>query len=213
MKQTLEEAFQSSDLPRLTPRMEYYANRLLEKKLWRGHRLGTGAKGQLLADGKSADDFVKDAFEALIKGRRTYDEQLDLETNLKRTIESLIWNWKKKSDRKPLLDHKTTVGEDGTEFDPIGLAADSTTTGISAAELNELRENQNRLLADFKVSLEGDPELTELLEAYENGFTKPADIEELTGIPAKRVSELKRKIAMKFTQFAANHSSAEALEN
>jgi hypothetical protein len=79
--------------------------------------------------------------------------------------------------------------------------------------MNELRENQNLLLADFKVSLEGDSELTELLEAYENGFTKPADIEELTGIPAKRVSELKRKIAMKLTQFAANHSTAEALEN
>jgi DNA-directed RNA polymerase specialized sigma24 family protein len=213
MKQTLEEALKSTDLPWLIPRMEYYANRLLEKKLWRGHRLGTGAKGQLLADGKSADDFVKDAFEALINGRRTYDEQLDLESNVKRTIESLIWNWKKKSDRKPLLDRKTTFEEDGTELDPIGLAADPTTTGISAVEMNELRENQNLLLADFKVSLEGDSELTELLEAYENGFTKPADIEELTGIPAKRVSELKRKIAMKLTQFAANHSTAEALEN
>lgn len=212
MKQTLEEALKSSDLPRLILRLEYYASGLLMKKLWRGHRLGTGAKGQLLAAGKSADDFVSDAFEAFLNGSRTYDEELGLEMNLKRTIESLISNWKKKSDRRPLLDHKSRISEDGTEFDPIQAASDQSTLEVSAAELNERRQNQERLLTDFKASLKGDAELTELFSACENDFTKPADIEELTGIPAKRIYELKRKLQMKMTTFAANHSTAEALE-
>ena len=60
MKQTLAESLKSSDLVRLIPRLEYYASGLLMKMLWRGHRLGTGSKGQLLAAGKSADDFVDD---------------------------------------------------------------------------------------------------------------------------------------------------------
>lgn len=212
MKQTLEESLKSADLKRLIPSLEYYASGLLMKKLWRGHRLGTGSKGQLLAAGKSADDFVSDAFEALFEGRRVYDSELDLEKNLKRTIESLVWNWKKKSDRQPLLDHKSGFSDAGLEFDPIQAASDPRTTKISAVELNERRENQEQLLKDFKVSLNGDPELMELFDACESGFTKPADIEELTGIPATRIYELKRKISMKLTIFAANHTSAEALE-
>ena len=212
MKQTLAESLKSSDLVRLIPRLEYYASGLLMKMLWRGHRLGTGSKGQLLAAGKSADDFVGDAFEALLEGRRVYDSELDLEKNLKRTIESLIWNWKKKSDRQPLLDHMSNLSDDGLEFDPIEAASDQSTMEISAVELKERRESQKLLLIDFKASIKGDAELTELFDACENGFTKPADIEELTGIPANRIYELKRKLQMKLTTFAANHTSAEALE-
>lgn len=212
MTKTLEESLKSADLARLIPSLEYYASGLLMKMIWRGHRLGTGSKGQLLAAGKSADDFVSDAFEALLGGRRAYDSELDLEKNLKRTIESLIWNWKKKSDRRPLLDHQSSFSEDGLEFDPIQAASDSRTKDVSAVELNERHENQERLLTDFKASVKDDAELTELFDACESGFTKPADIEELTGIPANRIYELKRKISMKLTIFAANHTSAEALE-
>ncbi len=212
MKQTLEESLKSSDLAQMVPRLEYYASGLLMLYVWRGHRLGTGSKGQLLAAGKSADDFVSDAFEAFLNGRRTYDEELDLERNLKRTIESLISNWKKKSDRQPLLDHNAGMSEDGIAFDPIQAASDPFTGDYSVAELNERRENQNHLLSDFKASLMDDEELSNLFDACENDFTKPAEIEELTGIPAKRIYELKRKLQMKFTSFAANHSSAEALE-
>ena len=197
MKQTLAESLKSSDLVRLIPRLEYYASGLLMKMLWRGHRLGTGSKGQLLA---------------LLEGRRVYDSELDLEKNLKRTIESLIWNWKKKSDRQPLLDHMSNLSDDGLEFDPIEAASDQSTMEISAVELKERRESQKLLLIDFKASIKGDAELTELFDACENGFTKPADIEELTGIPANRIYELKRKLQMKLTTFAANHTSAEALE-
>ena len=188
MKQTLAESLKSSDLVRLIPRLEYYASGLLMKMLWRGHRLGTGSKGQLLAAGKSADDFVGDAFEALLEGRRVYDSELDLEKNLKRTIESLIWNWKKKSDRQPLLDHMSNLSDDGLEFDPIEAASDQSTMEISAVELKERRESQKLHLIDFKASIKGDAELTELFY------------------------ELKRKLQMKLTTFAANHTSAEALE-
>jgi len=212
MKQTFEEALKSADLSQLVLRLEYYASGLMMRKLWRGHRLGSGAKGQLLAAGKSADDFVSDAFEALFEGRRTYDTDFDLEKNLKRTIESLIWNWFKKSKRQPLLDHKTSFTEDGSEFDPVELASDPKTAEISDAEINERRESQRQFLAEFKLSLNTDDELLALFDALENDFTKPADIEELTGISAKRIYELKRKLPMKLSAFAANHHTAAALQ-
>ena len=212
MKQTLEEALKSADLERLIPRIESYADNLLRRKIWRGLKLEFGTTGQVLANGKSANDFVQDAFEALLNGTRTYEEGFDLEKNLKRTVESMIWNWNKKSGRRPLLDHPRILSEDGTEFDPIMAAVDPTSTEDSAAEKSERRALQKRLLEDFRASLEDDGELTELLDAYENGFEKPADIEELTGIPVKRIYELKRKLHMKFVSFRINHSAAEALE-
>jgi hypothetical protein len=90
--------------------------------------------------------------------------------------------------------------------------ADPATAETSQVERNERRENQERFLRDFRESLKDDAELSSLCDAMSADFHKPAEIEDLTGIPAKRVYELKRKLKMRSTEFALNHPSAEALE-
>ena len=210
MDQRLVELLQNADWKRLTLLLEGYADNVLRRYIWRGFRVSVGPQGQLLAAGKSADEFVMEAVDALLNGPRQYDYELSLEQNLRRTIESSIWNWKKKSDRQPLLDHRSVLSEDGEEFDPITAAADPRSAGTSEAEKNERRGHQKLLLEEFEVSLQNDAELSALFDAYKSGFEKPAEIEELTGIPAARIYELKRKLVAKLNKFKSNHPSAKA---
>lgn len=208
MDQRLVDILQQADWRHLTPRMEDFADMVLRRYFWRGFRMKVGKEGQLLANGKSADDFVMEAIDALLTGPREYNFELTLEQNLGRTIESQIWDWKKKSDRQPLLDRKKGDAAE-EEFDPFAIAVDSTTAGICEAEKEERLKHQKILVADCEASLNGDAELSALFDAYKSGFFKPADIEELTGIPAGRVSELKRKLIGKMDHFKTNHPSAE----
>jgi hypothetical protein len=210
MDQELVEVLQNADWKRLTLLIEGYADNVLRRYLWRGLRVTVGPKGQLLAAGKSADDFVMEAMDALLKGTRQYDYELSLEHNLRRTIESAIWNWKKKSDRQPLLDHRPILSEDGKEFDPITAATDPRSAGASEVEKNERRGHLKLLFEEFEASLQNDTELSLLFDAYKSGFEKPAEIEELTNIPAARIYELKRKLVAKLNKFKSNHPSAEA---
>lgn len=212
MESKMLDLIAAADWTSLTPRLEHYAETKMRRLMWRGLRVTAGMNGQLLVDGKSADDFVTEAVDALLNGPRTYDNELSLERNLSRTIESNIWAWKKKSDRKLIVDHRPMTSEDGTEFDPIVAAVDPTSCHATEAEKNEKRALQNKLLDDFGASIQGDVDLTAVLEAYKADFTKPADIEELTGIPAARVSELKRKLESKMSKFVINHPSAAELE-
>jgi hypothetical protein len=212
MDQRLYDLLENADWTVLTPKLENYADSVLRRYLWRGFRLGFGSRGQLLAAGKSADDFVMEAINALLHGPREYNFELSLERNLQRTIESSIWNWKKRADRQSLVDHEEIISDDGIKFDPIETAVDPRTTNASEVQKLERRTHQKLLLDDFEASLKEDQELSNLIEAYKSGFTKPADIEQLTAIPAARVSELKRKLATKLNKFVRNHSSAESAE-
>lgn len=212
MEQNLETAFSIPDLETVILRAELYADWIMRRYLWRGLKARFGKEKQLLANGKSADDFVKEAVEALLSEQWKYRYDLDLETNLKRTIRSRIWTWKKKSDRQPLADHKGMVSDDGTDFDPVSNAVDPGPSGDVLVEQSEQHELQRIFLEEFKIHLKDDPELSELLSALEGEFTKPAEIEELTGIPAVRISELKRKLESKAARFMIDHPSAEALE-
>lgn len=211
MKQTLDQALKTADLERLIPLLIDYADNWVRRYLWRGYFLKGGGCRQALAAGKSADDFVMEAFDALANGSRSYRDDLDLETNLRRTIESMVSNWKKKSDRQPLVDHLLDPSGDEGLGDPVDVAADTQTTEISEVELRERIDHQKRLLGDFRASLEGDTELSGVYDALAAEFEKPAEIEELTGIPAKRVYELKRKLKMRLSDFATNHPAAEGL--
>ena len=213
MEQDLETEFSTPDFENVILRAELYADTIMRRYLWRGLKARFGANKQLLVNGKSADDFVKEAVQAFFNGKRTYRFDMDLETNLKRTIESMIWTWKKKSDKQPLVDHRGLVSESGMEFDPLSNAEDPNPSGATAVEQSEQCELQRKFFEDFKDHLKGDHDLTELLSAYEAEITKPAEIEELTGIVASRVSELKRKLREKAAQFMSEHPSAEALEN
>ena len=213
MEQNLETAFSIPDLEIVILRAELYADTIMRRYIWRGLKARVGANKQLLVNGKSADDFVKEAVQAFFNGKRNYRFDMDLETNLKRTIESMIWTWKKKSDKQPLVDHRGMDSESGMEFDPLSHAVDPEPSGLTAIEQSEQRELQRVFFEDFKTHLKDDPDLSELLSAYEAEITKPAEIEELTGIVVSRVSELKRKLRDKAAQFMSEHPSAEALEN
>lgn len=209
MDDRLVEIVQSADWKRLTPRLENYADWILRRYLWRGLRVEVGKSGQLLVAGKSADDFVTEALDALLNGPRTYNFDLSLETNLQRTIKSSIWNWKKKSDAKPLLDWKKAETEEGEEFNPIMSAVDEESVRTPEAVRVERLRHQQILIAECEAALKSDEELSLLFDAYKNGFFKPAEIEELTGISASRVSELKRKLVGKMAHLKDNHPSVE----
>lgn len=212
MEQNLETVFNIPDLEIVILRAEFYADSIMRRCLWRGLKARFGKEKQLLANGKSADDFVIEAVEAFLSGQRAYRFDMDLETNLKRAIESRISTWKKQSDRLPVADHKGIVIGDITELDPVSNVIDPGPSGAVMVEQCEQRQLQRLFLEEFKSHLKNDKELSELLSALEEGFTKPAEIQELTGIPATRITELKRKLASKAARFMIDHPSAEALE-
>lgn len=213
MEQNLETVFSTPDLEAIILQAELYADTIMRRYIWRGLKARFGADKQLLVNGKSADDFVKEAVQAILSEKRAYRYDLNLAANLKRTIESRIWDWKKKSDKLPLVDHCGLTSKNGTEFDPLSNAVDPGSSGAIAVEQSEQYELQRIFFEDFKTHLKDDHDLTELLSAYEAEIFKPAEIEELTGIPAIRISELKRKLESKAVRFRLDHSSAEALEN
>src|SRR5262249_12609084 len=137
------------------------------------------------------------------------DHELSLEKNVQRTIESSIWDWKKKADKQPLRDRKKVEVVEGAEFDPFLTAVDEASEKTSEAEKSERLKHQQVLITDCKAAIKDDEELSALFDAYENEFFKPAEVEELTGIPASRVYELKRKLVGKLDHIKRNHPSAE----
>ena len=129
---------------------------------------------------------------SLARGRRTYRPELALEKNIRSVIWSLVRNHFKKAAKSPVVSH--VVREDKIEDEnPIENAPDSTIPA-NPAEAAERRCRQQEFHALLTESVADDHELSYLLMAYEDEIYLPAGVEKATGIPAARVSELKRKL-------------------
>jgi hypothetical protein len=159
--------------------------------------------GRPLANGVGADEFVSEAVDKLWSGSRAYRADLSLEENIQRVVSSDIWNWLQKSKKCPLLDRGALESE-VPNGDPVDQALDSATFDDAASKA-ERQSIQRQLLGGFEAFVADDEELSMMLLAYEEGWTKPADIERETGIPAQRVSELKRKLAERAEKFMRQH--------
>lgn len=199
MNQAALAAFSSTDWSTLGPAVLLFADETIAQYRWRGVRIQRSPGVEVTIEGMGAAEFVAFAIDKLGRGIRTYREDLSVEQNLRRTIESDIFNFHKKAQRFPLiertLEHVLAGGKDPVEEVPEeGLQP-------NPAQFNETLTRQRELLARFVTSLAGDDELTLLLFAYEEGKYKPAEVEAATGIDAKRVSELKRKLKSRAETF------------
>lgn len=171
-----------------------HADTTIRKYVWRGFRPKFRAENEIAVGDKSASDFVIEAIERLLDGRRNYDPSKHLLSNLNSITDSLIWSQKKSSDRTGIVDYVESTDDDGDAIDPISTAQDSGLTASEQKVRDELREDQGRCFNEIRASFNGDTEMQEYLDALSQRIFKRADISEVTGIPVEKVDELRRKV-------------------
>ena len=203
MQHTAVAAIEAADWEELTPGFQQYAHYQIVGCQWRGLAM-TGSKGgQVTINNHTADELVEDAIEALATGRRTYRPELPLAKNVKDVIWSLVRNHYEKALNSPVVGH--VVREDEDEFlDPIENARDFTIPA-NPAEADERRQRQKEFHALLTQCIADDQELGLLLMAYEDQIYLPAKVEAVTGIPANRVTELKRKLEARAEKIMRRH--------
>src|SRR3982751_978451 len=99
MSKSLTEILAAADWKELTPSLLSYGNSLISQRFWRGLPVTAGADSKLCVDGFGADDFLQEAVDRFLTGRRKYEYSLPLEQNLRGAIRSMIWSLNKSSMR------------------------------------------------------------------------------------------------------------------
>jgi len=198
MDEKLDEILTAAKWKELTPALLYFADSLIRKCPWRGVPVTALPGGKLCVDGFGADDVLQLAVERFLNGQRKYDHSVSLEKNLKGAMRSIIWSANKSCRRSRVSE--LPVGNDtvGHPLDHLAGGTPSADVEIIAAEQAEI---EKRKMAQFEQTLVGDTKLQQLADAYKNGTFKPRDVEKHTGIPAERVSELKRKFRQRIDAF------------
>jgi DNA-directed RNA polymerase specialized sigma24 family protein len=199
MSDTFNQILAVADWKEMTPRLQYFADNLIRGCIWRGLRVQAASGAKVCVEGLSADDFVQEAIERLINGRRHYNHQVTLEQNLKGIIRSTIWSLSKSSGRKKIIDHSKSDSEETS--DAITELPGDSPGPDNAAMASESVADQKRLLSEFEASLAGENDLVKLVGAFKAEHYTPRSVEQFTGIPATRVSELKRKLRHRMEQF------------
>jgi DNA-directed RNA polymerase specialized sigma24 family protein len=171
-----------------------HADTTIRKYIWRGFRPKFTKESEIAVGNKSATDFVLDAVEKLLQGRRTYDSAKDLLSNLNSITDSLIWSEKKRSDRTGLVDHVESTDEDGGATDPISTAQDSRLSADQELIECEFREDQRRCFNEIRASFDGDKQTQEYLDALHERIFKRSEISDVTGIPPEKIDDLRRKL-------------------
>jgi hypothetical protein len=191
--------FASTDWAIVGPSVILFADESIRRYRWAGLRVTRSARNEASINGMGAEDFLNFAIEKLVRGVRAYRQDMSVEQNLRRTIESDIFNFHKKAGRLPLA-QRTLENVLAGDPDPVEEAMD-TSLPSNPAEAAETIMRQRALLGEFVESLADDEELTWLVLAFEEQMYKSSEVEQATGIPAARVSELKRKLARRADKF------------
>lgn len=103
-----------------------------------------------------------------------------------------------------------TANDEGCSADPIEEAVDRTTLGDCEAITADRIVHQKAALDLFGATLATDEELAALFRPYKEELYLPQEIEAATGIPASRVSELKRKLLTRMHKFIKTNPTASA---
>ena len=201
MNSAAAKALEGTDWKVLAPQLLRFAHGVIARYSWRRLWVRCSPTNKLCVNGKTAEDFVEEAAAKLVKGTRTYRTDLTLEENLKRTIESDIYDHRNKASSSLINDRTAAQAQEKPE-DPMDDLPDEGDPG-TVAEKSEQADREKEMLTELMKSVEGDEELTLLLMAYEERKYKPAEIEAATGIRAERVSELKRKLTAHADKFLA----------
>ncbi len=191
----------NADWPVLTLHLLNHADKLIRNHVWRGERASSSTKTIALADGRDAEDYVHAAIESVLdpmsKRNWNLEKHPDLEPYLMSVVDSLV------SNASRLITNRDTQRQfvaGSTPEEPTDRLASYPHPGRSAAaevQHAEIVAREKDVLDQLKTEVAHDSELAKLLEAYEADIMKNQEIEELYDLPAKRVSELKRKMREK----------------
>ena len=156
---------------------------------------------QLIGKSQSVEDIVAEAIEAVLTGSRKWNpERGELIPFLKLSVIRSIFSNANKAKENSLLDCLDAYYSDTyDEHGQIGLKKDTNVATQSAEqEIIETHEFQ-RILAAFNEAIASlnRKEMSDVFECICEGICKPAEIEIMTGIPAVKISEIKRQLANK----------------
>lgn len=193
MDPELKKALFASDVRLTITRATYHADTTIRKYIWRGHRRKYSETGEVMVGDKTANDFVSEAIQRLIKAQRTFNPNRSLLDNLNSITDSLISSEKKSSDRTGVIDFVDEEGFDGGPTNPISKAMATEATPDEKLRTDELSEDQRRCIKLIWASFDGDDRMQSYIDALGAGFKRP-EIAELIGISSAEVDELRRKL-------------------
>jgi hypothetical protein len=195
MDEALTNALSAPDIDDTLLAAVEHADLTMRKYIWRGFKpIFSSSKGELIADGKSAGDFVNEALRRFCSGKRAYNPKRTLLENLNSATDSIVWSDKKTSDRNPLIDFAPPP--EGAEDCPDPITA-APAANPNAAELQVMDEEsaaQAQFFGQIRASFDGDRETQDYLDALAEEFYDAEEISEVTGIPVPRIYEIRRKL-------------------
>lgn len=184
---------QTDDVKLALLRAVAHADRVIRRSYWRGFRPTVSvADHAVSAADRTADDFVAEAYERLLNGKRTYDPSLSLLGNLNSVTDSIISSYKKSSDRVPLVDYAISHGEDGRPIDPITNSREFDDASYEPVSAAENKAAQRQAFDSIRAHFSDSADMQAYLDAMAEGFFLPREIAEVTDLSAERVSELRR---------------------
>lgn len=191
---------QNASWEQIATRLISFADRQIRQHIWRGEPACSITGQTALADGKDAEDYAHEAIRSLLdtSSGRNWDhvKNPDILSYLMSTVKSMISNASRRVENRDTRRHLTVKNDNPDEIDDaFDRIPDTRQNHVERLESDERVAAQKEVLDELKRTTSGDRELSLLLEALENEIVKNKDIEELTGIPAARVSELKRKLS------------------
>lgn len=193
-------AIEEADWKTLGPKLLKHAHYELTKYEWRGLSRSSSPEFSPAVEGRTAEDFVTISLQKIADGTRAFKPELSLLTLLKHIIESEVSNYWKKQAKAPQLHEPTSKYGDPEISNDIESLRNSESKCVSSERKGEL----NRLLDEFEQSIENDEELYLTCLCFKDEIYKNALIEKQTGIPAIRISELKRKLRSKLDTFISS---------
>ncbi len=199
MEAKIEQILEEADWESLYPEIIGFAEMKLRNALG---LVVSKKKGHPIIDGMDANKFLDHAIDKTLSGVRRWDpEETDLKTHLNGVIRSDISNLFKKGIA--ILDSVTVAGE---PHRPIDIYPDHSRRPDGKFSEEEFRSLQNAHFRAFHETIQDDPDLKLIFEAYYAGFVKPRDIADVTGLDARKVDELKRKFLRRYLKFTDGYA-------
>lgn len=198
MENDYKKLMQEQDWERIALELLYYCVALFKQD--------GKTQTQIIAQGHLIEDIAAKAIGLVISGeRRWIPERGELLPFLKlsvvRNLRSNAYKLKENSIVEYLEAHHGASDTDSPAPEKVAERLKSP----SAEEVAIRNEDLSLLLDEFQSAVGDMPseEAQGIFDCLTEGITKPKDIETLTGVPARRISEVKRQIKNKLR--GANH--------
>ncbi len=160
------------------------APRLLEfARRWAANVYGW-QQGTTLPNGMGIEDVAKDAVAAFAPGERKLNPSFEIVVQLKGAVRSILWKIHRKSG-----DRLTSAAS--PEFF-YAQSAEALNPAEKVASEDFCRRFIERLSADEKITC--NVELLSTVKAYADGAESVEDVAEKTGLPIRRIYELRRQL-------------------